>query len=63
MATAKKQPYTVLEPLLHDGDKYVPGQPIELTAAQAKSMQSRQLVGELLKSEATAEDTTKEGAE
>ncbi|WP_221800448.1 hypothetical protein [Oceanobacter mangrovi] len=64
MAAAKpktmpdRQQYQALEPLLHDGDKYLPGQPIELTAEQAKSMQSRRLVTLV-----TAEADSEEGAE
>jgi hypothetical protein len=42
------QAYTVLEPILHNGKKYLPGQPVELTDEQAKSMQARRLVGDLV---------------
>ena len=38
------QAYTALEPLLHNGTKHLPGQPIELTEEQAKSMTTRKLV-------------------
>lgn len=40
MATKQKEPTTTYEvvntPLLHDGDLYQPGDPVELTERQAK---------------------------
>lgn len=43
------QAYTVLEPLLHSGTKYMPGKSIDLTTDQADAMQAKKLVGGLVK--------------
>tara|TARA_Y100001949_G_scaffold171324_1_gene173626 strand:+ start:980 stop:1150 length:171 start_codon:yes stop_codon:yes gene_type:complete len=45
------QSYTALEPLLHNGTKYAPGQSIDLTTDQANAMRTKKLVGDLVKEE------------